>query len=107
MPIELTVLAVGSALALSGWFIQRMVADHDKRLDKLENDTAAQRTQQAVDEERWSRNEEIKLKVEIIDKGQAVLTNRVDTHNVNIVEMRDELKTMNGKIDQVLERLSR
>ncbi|WP_028863973.1 hypothetical protein [Psychromonas aquimarina] len=105
MPIEITAVLATVGLGAVGWLVMRMLNGYDNRIKSVEQASNNHISKQLVDDDRWKRQEVTNIKVENIQQKQAVIENRVDTHDDNIMELKEQLKSMDGKLDQLLTRL--
>nr|WP_075519046.1 hypothetical protein [Moritella viscosa]SHO17724.1 Similar to putative lipoprotein [Moritella viscosa] len=104
MPIELWAVIAVAAIGFFGWLSLTIYNGIIDRIDTVEKNSAEAVPQQAVDNERWIRQEKTNELVLALKSDQAVTQNQVNTHTNDIRKLEDKLDKIDSKIDQLLTR---
>ncbi|MFM2580617.1 hypothetical protein [Vibrio fortis] len=104
MPIELVAVLATAGLGLFAYFLNRLISNNDERHRDTEAKLDEVKSQQRVDDMKWEQQKEVNTKVQQNSENIAVQANRIDNVDKSIDELKDQLKTMDGKLDQLLTR---
>ncbi|CED59821.1 hypothetical protein [Moritella viscosa] len=104
MPIELWAVIAVAGVGLFGWLCLTIYNSIIKRIELVEKTTTDNAPLQAVDNERWIRQDKTNELVSTLRSEQAVIQNQVQTHSNDIKKLEGKIDKIDGKIDQLLSR---
>ncbi|MDT3334130.1 hypothetical protein Q4Q49_02380 [Shewanella sp. SP1S1-7] len=104
MDIQIVLLMAGVIISVVGYLIKAKVANIEDRAKMLEEHNQKHSTQQAVDDDRWKRQDITNCKVDEGQREMAVVKSQITTLHSNIDDIKTSQKEMNGKLDELLQR---
>ncbi|MCT8877408.1 hypothetical protein [Shewanella xiamenensis] len=104
MDITIILFLTGVVLSIIGYMIKARVDSIEERAKTLEQHNQKHSTQQAVDDDRWKRQDITNCKVDEGQREMAVVKSQITTLHSNIDDIKTSQKEMNGKLDELLQR---
>jgi len=80
------------------------IGSMESKVSDLERHNQKHSTQQAVDDDRWKRQDITNKKVDEGQSEMAVVKNQIGTLHSHIDDIKASQKEMNGKLDELLQR---
>ncbi|WP_445774229.1 hypothetical protein [Shewanella sp.] len=104
MDIAIWIVVLTACLAVVGYLIKSKIDTMESKVNGLEAHRQTHSAQQAVDDDRWKRQDITNNKVDEGQREMAVVKNQIGTLHSHIDDIKASQKEMNGKLDELLQR---